>query len=265
MNTKIRIQSILNAASLDYSITGIPSFNLSELNIPHEKELQLPTNLRLGHLAEAVVGHLIKSSVNNKLLYENIQLIENKSTIGEIDFIIEKIETKQLYHLELAYKFYLFDPNISDNQLNNWVGPNRSDTLKEKLEKLKSKQLPLLYHNTTISQLPNIDISKVSQVLCFLVSLYLPYSYQGQIDTSYQKAIKGYYLNLDEFIRLNNAEKLYYIPSMKEWGIDPSDNDFWMGLNGVVKQITKSIDEKRSILCWQKHKNSFQSFFVVWW
>jgi hypothetical protein len=39
-------------------------------------------------------------------LYENIQVIEDK-TIGEIDFIIEDKNTKQVIHMELAYKFYL--------------------------------------------------------------------------------------------------------------------------------------------------------------
>ena len=75
------------------------------------------------------------------MLYENVQIIEDKKTIGEIDFIIENITTKQLIHMELAYKFYLFDPTISSETVNNWIGPNRNDSLKEKLEKLASKDV----------------------------------------------------------------------------------------------------------------------------
>ena len=51
--------------------------------------------------------------------------------------IIEDINAKQVIHMELAYKFYLFDPNISSESINNWIGPNRNDSLNEKLEKLK--------------------------------------------------------------------------------------------------------------------------------
>jgi hypothetical protein len=35
--------------------------------------------------------------------------------------------------MELAYKFYLFDPSISSEPINNWIGPNRN-SLQEKLE-----------------------------------------------------------------------------------------------------------------------------------
>lgn len=151
MKTKSRIASILKTNSLDFSITGLQTFNLSELDLIKDLEFQLPTNIRLGHLAEKIVSELIKSSSNYKVLYENIQVIEGKQTIGEIDFIIEELKTKTLIHMELAYKFYLYDPNISSEPINNWIGPNRNDSLKEKLEKLKRKQFPLLYHTRTKS------------------------------------------------------------------------------------------------------------------
>ena len=95
MKTKSRIVSILKANSLDYSITGLQTFNLSELSLATDLEFQLPTNIRLGHLAERIVSELIKSSSNYKVLYENVQVIEDKNTIGEIDFIIEEIITKR--------------------------------------------------------------------------------------------------------------------------------------------------------------------------
>jgi len=137
MNTKSRITSILKTNTLDTSVTGLQTFNLSALRLKNEPEFQLPTNIRLGHLAEKVVSGLIKSSTNYKILFENIQIVKDKQTIGEIDFIIEEIKSKQLIHLELAYKFYLFDPTISSEPMHNWIGPNRNDSLKEKLEKLK--------------------------------------------------------------------------------------------------------------------------------
>jgi hypothetical protein len=67
MKTKQRIASILKASSLDFSITGLPTFNLSALDLVTELDFQLPTNLRLGHLAEKIVAELIKSSTNYKV------------------------------------------------------------------------------------------------------------------------------------------------------------------------------------------------------
>jgi hypothetical protein len=265
MKTKSRITSILKANYLDSSITGLAHFNLSELNLTKDLDFQLPTNLRKGHLVEKIVSNLIKSSTNYKVLYENIQIIEEKKTIGEIDFIVEKLSTKQLIHIELAYKFYLFDPNISAEAVNNWIGPNRNDSLKKKLEKLKSKQFPLLNHKSSKPEFKKIEISEVSKALCLLVSLYIPYNYKTNFNSIYKKAIKGYYFNYETLIRLDHSEKSYYIPKKKEWGMDPAENKTWADILGVEKQIKTSIKEKQSLLCWQKNKDSYITFFVVWW
>lgn len=265
MKTKSRIASIVKANSLDFSITGLQTFDLSALNLVRDLEFQLPTNLRLGHLVEKIVSELIKSSTNYKVLYENTQIIEDTKTIGEIDFIIKDEGTKQLIHMELAYKFYLFDPSISSEPINNWIGPNRNDSLKEKLEKLKTKQFPLLYDNCTKSTFDTIAIDEVSQALCLLVSLFIPYEYKGSFSPIYEKAIKGYYLNLKTFVSLDNPGKNYYIPSKNEWGMDPSENEIWTDFNGIEKHIKTCIGEKQAPLCWQKHKDSYLEFFIVWW
>jgi hypothetical protein len=265
MKNKSRIASIVQANSLDFSSTGIQTFDLSELHLATNLEFQLPTNIRLGHLVEKIVSELIKASTNYKVLYENIQVIEDKKTIGEIDFIIEDKNTKQVIHMELAYKFYLFDPRISSVPINNWIGPNRNDSLIEKLEKLKTTQFPLLYHNLTKSMFNSIAIDEVSQALCLLVSLFIPYEYKGSFSPIYEKAIKGYYLNMETFISLDNPAKTYYIPSKKEWGMAPSENEIWTDFNGIEKQVNTSIKEKQAPLCWQKYKDSYLAFFIVWW
>jgi hypothetical protein len=265
MKTKSRIASIVKAGSLDFSITGIESFDLSNLNLPTDLEFQLPSNIRLGHLVEKIVSELIKASTNYKLLYENSQLIDDKKTIGEIDFIIEEESTKQVIHIELAYKFYLFDPTLSSEIINNWIGPNRNDSLKEKLEKLKTKQFPLLYHPLSSSQFNTIAIDAVSQALCLLVSLFVPYEYKASFSPIYQKAIKGYYVNLETFISHDTAKKSYYIPSKKEWGMDPSENEIWAGFAAIEKHLHKSIREKQAPLIWQKYQDSYSALFIVWW
>ena len=265
MNTKARISSILNGNGLDHSITGIPSFNLSDLNVLTDIEFTLPSNLRLGHLAEKIVSALIKASTNYEILYENVQLIEDKRTIGEIDFIIQDKKSEQLIHLEFAYKFYLFDPQLSTEAINNWIGPNRNDSLKEKLEKLRKKQFPLLYHPCAKSEFNAIPIDEVSQSLCLLVSLFVPYEFKESLSPVYERAIRGYYLNFDAFSSLDNSEKTYYLPSKKEWGMDPSENETWADFEGVEKQISVNMKEKQAPLCWQKAGEAYSTFFIVWW
>jgi hypothetical protein len=265
MNTKFRIASIVKGNSLDSLVTGLPTFHLSELSLQNDLEFELPTNIRLGHLAEKIVSELIKSSLNYKVLYEHFQIIEDQKTIGEIDFIIENRIEKKLIHLELAYKFYLFDPSISIDPINNWIGPNRNDSLSEKLDKLKKKQFPLLYHRCTASVFDTIAIDTVSQALCLLVSLFVPYEFKTKLSPVYEKAIKGYYLDLETFLSLDNPETSYYLPSKKEWGMDPFENEIWKPHKEIEDQIATSIKEKQAPLCWQKHKGTYISFFIVWW
>lgn len=260
-----RIRSLLSAPSLDASITGWPSFHLSQLNLSGNFDFPLPADLRLGHLAEKMVSILIQSSTNYEVLYEGVQLIENKKTIGEIDFILSNQDTRQLIHLELAYKFYLYDPHISSEEINNWIGPNRNDFLKEKLDKLKNKQFPLLYHRATQACLDPLAIEDISQKLCFLAFLFVPYQYEEPFPAAYQQAIKGYYLNLETFVSLDHPGKSYYLPPKKEWGMDPAEHESWTTFDRLHPRIRKSISDKRAVLCWQKHQDSYSAFFIVWW
>ena len=265
MKTKSRIQSILKAHSLDESITGLPTFHLSDLRFDGDVDFALPTHLRLGHLAESVVSGLLRASTNYKLLYENVQLLVDKQTIGEIDFIITDQDTEQVLHMELAYKFYLYDPTMSKQPINNWIGPNRNDSLREKLEKVKRKQFPLLYHDSAKTKLDGVDTAEVSQVLCLLVSLFIPYGYTPPLSPAYEKAIKGYYLSMDQFNGLDYTDKLYYLPTKSEWGIDPSENKNWREYQDIAPAIQASIAEKQAPLCWEKYKDVYTSFFIVWW
>ena len=265
MKTKSRIESILKTAVLDSTVTGIDTFDLSSLDLPTEIDFELPTNLRLGHLAEKVVAELLKLSSNYKVLFENKQIIKDKETIGELDFILEEIKTKQLIHMELAYKFYLFDPSISSNGIHHWIGPNRKDSLVEKLDKLKQKQFPLLNHPSTKSILHEINLDEIKQSLCLLASLFVPYNYNERFEESIQVGITGYYLNYEEFIRLNHEDVVYYIPSKTEWGIAPSDGDVWERFEDVIKIVEESIKQKQAPLCWKKSKNFYEAFFIVWW
>jgi hypothetical protein len=265
MKTKSRISSILNTNTLDQSVTGYPTFHLSKLDIKPDLNLPSPSNPRLGKLVEHYVFELLKASSNYTVLANNLQLLDGDHTLGEIDFILQENTSDELIHLELAFKFYLFDPCFPFNEAENWIGPNKNDSLIEKLDKLNEKQFPLLHHKSAKAALKNLELNNASQELCLLVSLYLPYDYKEEVGESYKKAIKGCYLNFEAFSGLNNADKTYYLPPKKEWGMDPSENDNWTDYPSIESTITASLKEKMSPLCWQKQNGEFSEFFIVWW
>jgi hypothetical protein len=265
MESKPRIQSILETKSLDCSSFGIEPFHLSDLVLPTIPNIDITENIRLGHRVEKIVSNLIEASTNYKIHYENLQIKEGNKTIGEIDFIIEEIQTKLLIHLELAYKFYLFDPSLSTTQFDNWIGPNRNDSLKEKVEKLRDKQFPLLHNPQTKALVTDIDTDAIRQQLCLLSSLYVPYQSKVQLEPKYQKAVKGYFLEFNLFKTLEYKDKSFYIPAKKDWGINPESNKVWYTFQEIENYLNTSIVENQSVLCWQKNKDTYAEYFIVWW
>ncbi len=262
---KNRVDSILKAHCLEKSITGFNTLDLTQLHIKKNLTFPLPTNLRLGHLAEKVVSTCIKASNNYTVLFENLQLIDGNRTIGELDFIIQNLETKEVIHLEMAYKFYLYDPSISNNVTHKWIGPNRNDSLSKKLEKLKNKQFPLLQHPLAKALMPNINTKDVVQSLCLLASLYVPYNFKHTFNPDYSRAIKGHYLDFETFKKIHHNKNAYHAPTRKKWGMDPKHNSNWVNLEGVLEYISTSLQEKQAPLIWQKQDHQYSSFFVVWW
>ena len=243
MESKARIVSILETHVLDLSSLGFEPFYLTDLLLPHLPEIEIKENLRLGHRVEKIVSDLIKASTNYKIRYENIQIKEGNKTIGEIDFIIEEIKSKQLIHLELAYKFYLFDPSLSSSQFNNWIGPNRNDSLKDKVAKLKNKQFPLLYKPQTKAILSEVATVAIKQKLCLLTSLYVPYQTEVQLEPEYQKAVKGYYIKYDLFKKVASKNNYFYVPAKKDWGINPASNKDWYRYQEIEMQLHTAIKE----------------------
>jgi hypothetical protein len=260
-----RVRSIAAAEALPEAITGVQTFKLTSLELTENKQLELPTNLRLGHLAERVVSHLIKTSNNYKLLFENIQLTENNTTIGELDFILQNTYNKQVIHLELAYKFYLYDPRISSNQIENWIGPNRNDSLVKKLKKLHQKQFPLIFHPSAQHFLKEIKPAEITQALCFLVSLYVPNGYKEILPLPFQQAIRGYYTDYETFQEMDSVEKHYYLPPRRFWGMAPSNHKTWNAFSEIQPQLAHILRDNKAALCWEQRNGSFAEYFIVPW
>jgi hypothetical protein len=265
MNAWLRIESILKAHILGKSVTGVAPFYMTNLGLIDRFDELLPNNLRLGHLAEKAVSSAIGKSKVYRVVAENIQIVESKSTVGELDFLLEEIVEMEFVHMELAYKFYLYDSTISTTTINNWIGPNRKDSLVEKLEKLKSKQFPLIQHACAKSILNNLNIQNVSQALCFMVGLYVPVGLNECLDSDFLPGVRGYYMNIDAFKLAHNETCTYYLPNKKEWGMDASSNQNWLSFTETIEQVELNINEKRSVLCWQKNANVYKEFFITWW
>ena len=262
-----RIESIFSAQKIGVSIESIEEFKLSNLILKQTIDYNNQKPLRLGKEIEKVVSALIKASSNFEVLYENSQIMDGKTTIGELDFIVKDLIKNEVFHLELVYKFYVYDPKQSTNELEKWIGPNRKDSFIEKYTKLKTKQFPLLKHPLTQLKFPNLNCETLTQKLCFMANLFVPFHLVGQpLSEINTKAIVGYWLSINDFQNIQNQNSLFYLPQKTEWGIHPSNNQNWVSKTEILPQIQSHLNRQFSPLCWIKKPNkSFEQCFIVWW
>ena len=222
--------------------------------------------LRLGKWVEKFVAFQLRQDARIKILEENLIIKDGKITIGELDMLL--LKDHQPVHLEIIYKFYLYDNTKSQsNTLSHWVGPNQNDALVYKLKKLKEKQFPLLYNTKAKDALKNylFDSNSITQQVCFKAQLFLPYENQD-IDVSplNPNCVVGWYLNIENINELKNFQ--FYIPEKLKWLCFPKETIDWLPFIEAKKEIKTYIVTKRSPLCWLKNEHSeLQKCFITWW
>lgn len=93
---------------------------------------------RLGKYFETLWFYWISHHPRYQLVENNLQVIIDGETLGEIDFIVFDNVTGKTMHWELAVKFYL---GVGDTRLmSNWHGPKLRDRLDIKFGHLLDRQ-----------------------------------------------------------------------------------------------------------------------------
>ncbi len=273
-NTRLYLQ-VLGFQSDTYlrdvaDLLEIPFFELPNISIsPTDMiNLQMPDNLRLGHRLERFFAFLIQQSQEYDILLENFQINHNRISLGEIDFILSNRLKKEIIHIELGGKLYLYDPSIK-KPLERWIGPNRKDALVQKLEKLHTKQFPILFRKETKSLLSEkgIPLQTITQAVCFKARLYLPYSTRNRLPERVSASnIKGYYVTLQELLSFNLTDLSFFLPEKQDWIVDPCYGEIWYSFEEILPKIEHLLAHKQSPLVWlNRGDKNYESIFVVWW
>ena len=163
----------------------------------------------LGHRFEALVYFWLKISPNYNLLANNIQIIIEGQTYGEIDFIIEEVQSKHIIHLEVAVKFYLGSAPYNDPY--RWFGTNLSDQLGKKVEHLKIKQTQLsLRHETFLKRMGYT----IDERHCFLKGrLFYPISSNCSAEGTNKNHLRGRWAKDNT----NDSNQLYFALKKENW------------------------------------------------
>ncbi|MGI9533069.1 DUF1853 family protein [Lutimonas sp.] len=243
-------------------------FGLEQLTIPSKSLLEfnglIPDNLLLGKRVEQFVISELEQMVKVQILLSNKQIQNGTTTVGEIDCLL--MQDGVPIHLEIVFKFYLYDPSIGKNEIEHWIGPNRNDTLKKKLAKLAEKQFPLL-HNPYTKPLLNslgIEANKVKQRVCFKAQLFTPYKTKIDYKLVNKECLRGFYVHHSRMEQFETCE--FFIPNKFDWLQDVHNGVDWLPFDTYMKVIRRLIQNNKAPLCWIKFPDgSLQKFFVVWW
>ncbi len=142
-------------------------------HLPQTTEVPEPgtRSHRLGIRFEDIICHWIEATPGFELLARNLPVHDGKRTIGEFDVIVRHKE--QIEHWELAIKFYL--GLRGHRNLNDWHGPEPSDTLATKYNRVRDHQLRLSDHPAATALLAE-NGWKISQTRAFMKGrLFHPY------------------------------------------------------------------------------------------
>ncbi len=259
----ISLSSIIGAEPGFEIFTPEENLDSFELVTPH-----MTNNLVFGKRMERLFSQYLQQSKRYSLIAENLQLIDNKRTIGELDFLIEDRKTSEIIHLEMACKFYTYRPGLSPDNMACWIGPNNKDRLVDKLAKLKEKQFPLLNNALASKELENLGLSEkpIHQKLFIPGILFSPKGYSGNFGPINHRAVKGYWISRDEFEKTDYTNTQMAIPAKENWMIEPQHNKDWMETEAIKKIVLDKLDDSRSPMVWVKtNTGNYERFFVLWW
>lgn len=244
-------------------------FGLTQFEIKNKKTQQFNSHskpeIRLGKRVEQFSFHTFEEDKTITILSENIQIQDGKRTVGEIDCLL--LKNGKPFHIEIIYKFYLYDESVGETEIEHWIGPNRRDSLFQKLTKLKEKQLPLLTNEFTKPHLDslNLNSAKIVQQVYFKAQLFVPFKdFKKTFLKINNDCINGFYIHKNELSQFKDCK--FHIPQKLNWLQEIQTQINWLNFLEFDKKIELFHAQKSAPLCWLKNPNgTFQKFFVVWW
>lgn len=185
--------------------------NLDKNPSPLLDHLDKLKSKRLGYRFEAFVNFWLQISPNYDLVDHNIQIIENKRTLGEIDFIIRDKRSLKTIHLEVAVKFYLGVEPFEDSF--RWFGTNIQDQLGKKLAHLQEHQTQL-----TIKY-PDYLVHNINEYYCLVKGrLYYPFGSDTAPKNTSNNHLRGRWIKQKDLHEESSLKDLELYPIEKvEW------------------------------------------------
>ncbi|PJE78371.1 hypothetical protein CI610_02698 [invertebrate metagenome] len=161
-------------------VLSIKDCNLNKLN----RMMAAKRDHLLGIHYETLWQYLFSLFPDLSVLFCNLQVQDEKKTQGEFDLIYRSLKTGQVFHRELAIKFYLGIPVMEPtNKISTqtpstpwsqWVGPGLNDRLDKKAYHLIQHQIALSKTPAAQHILNQNNIAEVTPEILFQGYLFYP-------------------------------------------------------------------------------------------
>lgn len=180
---------------------------------------------RLGRYFEQLWQFYFQHHRGFELLANNKQLHDAQGrTLGELDLLVRHVESDEIWHLELAVKFYCrAEPGHDFRPERLWVGPKLNDRWDRKLAQLLQSQLPLVRQPSVQRQLQTEQLMPARSFALVKGQLFVP------------GLCAAGWISSEQLSHLP-AERLYKPLAIKEWLCDRVASDDWLTLAQLQQQ-----------------------------
>ncbi len=232
------------------TLLGENQFRADPININGSILTSLKNHHRLGvHFEDLFEFHLrLLPQISD--LYSHIQIIEDKKTLGEADFLINHKGCWQ--HVEIAIKFYL---RVGQSeQMSDYLGPSLTDSLDRKVKHIEAKQLKLFETEAAkkILQAKGVEspVSSFAQIFGWL--FYHVSDDQLNIPKNiHPHHARGRWLAVNElhaFLSEYPDSVRFMLPARSEWLISPSQiKGISMSKRDLSLSASKLIDRPQQL------------------
>lgn len=238
---------LMDKSLLDFSRPSFlqPQFDSKEVKT-ELYDFIVGKNLKmLGPYFEGLWQFYLENSNDTELIDQNLQVINDKQTLGEFDFIYFDRTNKSHIHLEVSIKYYLGVPGLNNalgevSEMSAWIGPNKNDRLDKKFYKLKDHQSKLSEAEVAKEILLARGVSEVQSQVCLLGYLFYPYEQaMSPPENSFSAHNRGTWISLTEFSKSRLNKYFWKIIEKPFWLSQPyEDRNSVLTLEEVTGKIS---------------------------
>jgi hypothetical protein len=164
---------------------------------------------RVGHYFEALVTAWIQHLPQWEVLGKDVQVTQEKRTLGAFDFIVRNPEGG-IEHWEVAVKYYLLLGQPDDWAC--WIGPNQRDRLDKKVNRMRDHQLALSTRPEAHAALQRLGVDRIHQRVALLKGiLFSPWGTTVTQPTYAQSTPQG------RWVEVSNLKKLQHSTPASRW------------------------------------------------